>query len=73
MKTQINPTIGIGIIVIVILLVGWFMYRNLTQERVDTSASMSPELKQKIISAYGGGQKAPGVPRNAPSPAQGSR
>ncbi|HZP83837.1 MAG TPA: hypothetical protein VFB21_19510 [Chthonomonadaceae bacterium] len=68
MKTQISPALGIGIIVAVIVLAGWFMYRNLSKQQVDTSASMSPELKRKIISAYGGGRPPSGQP-----PAQANR
>ena len=69
MKTRISPPVGIGIIVVVTVLLGWFLYRATSRQQMDTSASMPLELRQKILGAYGGGQShsaPPGSPASRP-------
>jgi hypothetical protein len=69
MKTRINPALGIGILVVAVLVIGFLFYRANTRQQVDTSASLSPELRAKIMGAYGGASPS----RGPAAPASGSR
>ncbi len=73
MKTRISPALGIGIIVVVAALIGWFMYKSTSRQEMDTSASLSPELRAKIMGQYGGAQQSSAAPRGSSVPAQGTR
>lgn len=61
MRTSLHPAVVAIVILVVLAVVGALLYRNLAGTRVDTSSSMSPELKAKILRAYGGG-RPPGTP-----------
>ncbi|NLI01187.1 MAG: hypothetical protein GX446_17020 [Chthonomonadales bacterium] len=59
MKTQVHPAVAVVIVVIVIAVIGALGYRLFASKQVDTSQSMSPELRAKILKAYGAGQQRP--------------
>lgn len=44
----------VGIIVVAVVLLGYFGYRSLTARTVDSPETLSPETKAKIDAAYGG-------------------
>lgn len=58
MKNQINPALAAAVIVVMLVVAGALIYRGVSGQRVDTSASMSADVKAKFIGANGGG----GVP-----------
>jgi len=62
MKQQLHPGVVAAVVIIVVLVVGVLLYRGLSTKKVDTSASMSPELKAKIVQTYGGRPRPTGAP-----------
>lgn len=62
MKTQLHPAVVVVVLAVVVIVAGYFVYRGLVGNRVDTSASMSPELRAKIIQSYGGGARRTSAP-----------
>lgn len=63
MKKQINPALGIGIVIVVVIVAGVLFFRG-SGQHVDTTASMTPELRDKLRAAYGGGR--PGAAATTP-------
>jgi hypothetical protein len=73
MKTQINPLLGIGLIIVVVAIAALLIYRGTSKQQVDTTASMTPELKARIQSVYGGAPQPSGAPRGPSATSQGTR
>lgn len=63
MKAQVSPALAAVCIAVVLAVIGFVMYRNLAGSRVDSVATMTPELRAKIGAAYGVGEPSRGAPR----------
>lgn len=73
MKTRIHPALGIGVAVVVVALLGWFLYKANFRQETDDSASLTPELRAKIIGDHGGAAQPSRMSRGPATPAQGNR
>lgn len=66
MKSEMHPGVVIGVVIVVIAVVGFLIFRGTNGGTVDNAKDMSPALRAKLAAVYGSGPaRTPAPPGNA--------